>query len=99
MRKPKKPARKAIPRFASEDAERRFWAEHDTTDYFDWSRAARASFPNLKPSTASISIRLPLSMLEELRALANEKDVPYQSLMKVYLAERLARERGRKIPA
>jgi predicted DNA binding CopG/RHH family protein len=99
MRKQAKPSRKTIPRFTSEDAERRFWAEHDTTDYFDWSKAARPSFPNLKPSTTSISLRLPLSMLEELKALANEKDVPYQSLLKVYLAERLARERGRKIPA
>ncbi len=99
MRKPKKPSKKPIPRFASEDAERQFWAAHDTTDYFDWSKAAQPSFPNLKPSTTSISIRLPLSMLEELKALANEKDVPYQSLLKVYLAERLARERGRKVPA
>lgn len=100
MRKPKKPSNKrTIPRFASEDAERRFWAEHDTTDYFNWSVAAQPSFPNLRPSTTSISIRLPLSMLEELKALANEKDVPYQSLMKVYLAERLGRERARKIPA
>jgi len=99
MRKPKKPSRKPIPRFASEDAERRFWAKHDTTEYFDWKKAAQPSFPNLKPSTASISIRLPLPMLEELKALANAKDVPYQSLMKIYLAERLARERGRKIPA
>ncbi len=99
MRKPKRPSKKRIPRFASEDAERRFWADHGTPDYFDWSRAAQPSFPNLKPSTTSISLRLPLSMLEELKALANEKDVPYQSLMKVYLAERLARERARKIPA
>lgn len=99
MRTPKKDSKKPIPRFVSEDAERRFWAEHDATDYFDWSRAARPSFPNLKPSTTSISIRLPLSMLEEIKAQANEKDVPYQSLMKVYLAERLAQERGRKVPA
>ena len=99
MKKRAKVSKKPIPRFASEDAERRFWAEHDTTDYFDWSKAARPSFPNLKPSTTSISLRLPLSLLDELKALANEKDVPYQSLMKVYLAERLARERARKIPA
>jgi len=79
MRKLKKVSRRPIPRFASEDAERRFWAEHDTTDYFDWGRAAQPSFANLKPSTTSISIRLPLSMLEEIKALANEKDVPYQS--------------------
>ncbi|HSB79659.1 MAG TPA: BrnA antitoxin family protein [Candidatus Methylomirabilis sp.] len=99
MKKPAKAIKKAIPRFASEDAERRFWAKHDTTDYFDWSKTARPSCPKLKPSTTSISLRLPLSMLDELKALANEKDVPYQSLLKVYLAERLARERGRKIPA
>ncbi len=85
-----------VPRFASEDAERRFWAKRDLVDYFDWERAASPTFPALKPSTASISIRLPVSMLEELKALANERDVPYQSLMKVYLSERLARERGKK---
>ena len=95
----KKPSRKPIPRFASEEAERRFWAEHDSVDYFDWSKSAQPSFPDLKPSTTSISIRLPVSMLEQLKALANERDVPYQSLMKVYLAERLARERKRKVPA
>ena len=88
-----------LPRFASEDAERRFWARHDVTDAFDWSRAVEPAFPNLRPTTTSISIRLPVAMLEELKARANEQDVPYQSLMKVYLAERLARERGRKIPA
>lgn len=95
----KKQSRKRIPRFASEDAERRFWATHDSVDYFDWDNAVRATFPNLKPSTTSISIRLPVPMLEELKALANERDVPYQSLMKVYLAERVARERLRKVPA
>ena len=91
--------RKPIPHFASEDAERRFWAEHDTTEYFDWSRAVEASFPNLKPSTTAISLRLPVTMLEDLKALANAKDVPYQSLLKVFLADRLARERGRRPPA
>lgn len=99
MQKRARPIRKAVPHFGSEDAERKFWARHDTTDYFDWTRAAQPKFPNLKPSTTSISLRLPVAMLEELKALANEKDVPYQSLMKVYLAERLTRERGRKIPA
>ncbi|MDP3775889.1 MAG: BrnA antitoxin family protein [Gemmatimonadales bacterium] len=95
----KKQSRKRIPRFASEDAERRFWATHDSVDYFDWDNAVPATFPNLKPSTTSISIRLPVPMLEELKALANERDVPYQSLMKVYLAERVARERLRRVPA
>ena len=75
-------------------------AQHDTVDFFDWGKAVRASFPELKPSTATISLRLPASMLEELKALANERDVPYQSLLKVFLAERIANERGmrRKVP-
>lgn len=96
MSKRKKAPAKPLPRFASEDAERRFWAKHDASDYFDWSKAAQPAFPDLKPSTTSISLRLPVSMLEELKALANEKDVPYQSLLKVYLGERLVRERVRK---
>jgi predicted DNA binding CopG/RHH family protein len=95
MSKHKKAARKPIPRFSSEDAERRFWAEHDTTEYFDWSQAVEPALPNLKPSTTAISLRLPVTMLEELKALANAKDVPYQSLLKVFLAERLAQERRR----
>jgi predicted DNA binding CopG/RHH family protein len=97
----RKQSRKAIPRFKNEDEERSFWASHDTVDYFDWSKAVRATFPELRPSTATISLRLPASMIEELKALANERDVPYQSLMKVFLAERIARERGarRKVPA
>ncbi len=89
----KKPIKKRPPRFRTEDQERAFWAEHDTVDYFDWDRAAKGSFPALKPSTTTISLRLPEAMLEELKALANERDVPYQSLLKVYLAERIARER------
>ena|SRR5712692_6695074 len=99
MSRRKRAARKPIPRFVSEDAERRFWAKHDTTEYFDWGQAVEASFPNLKPSTTAISLRLPVTMLEELKALANAKDVPYQSLLKVFLADRLARERGRRAPA
>ena len=89
------------PRFSSEDEERRFWAGHDTVDFFDWSKAVGAAFPALKPSTATISLRLPASMLDELKALANERDVPYQSLLKVFLAERIANERGmrRKVSA
>ena len=83
----------AVPRFRSEDEERRFWAEHEVVDYFDWEQAARGSFPALKPSTETISLRLPEAMLEELKALANERDVPYQSLLKIFLAERIARER------
>ena len=99
MSRRKRTALKPIPHFVSEDAERRFWAEHDTTEYFDWNQAVKASFPNLKPSTTAISLRLPVTMLEELKALANAKDVPYQSLLKVFLADRLARERGRRAPA
>lgn len=88
------PARKTVPKFRNEDEEREFWATADSTEYVDWSKARRAVFPNLKPSTTTISIRLPETLLSELRALANERDVPYQSLLKVYLAERVASERG-----
>ena len=94
MPKPK-PKLKPIPKFASEAAERAFWATADTTEYFDWTQARRAVFPNLKPSTTPISMRLPETLLTDLKRLANEQDVPYQSLMKVYLAERVAAERGR----
>ncbi len=87
---------KALPKFASEDAERAFWAKHDTLDYFAWEKAEQPILPNLKPSTQSISSRLPISLLEELKTPANQRDVPYQSLMKIYLAERIERERGRK---
>lgn len=66
---------------------------HDTTEHLDWSKARRVAFPNLRPSTATISLRLPRGLLDELRTLANQRDVPYQSLLKVYLAERVARER------
>ena len=94
MSKQSRRSRKAIPQFSNEDEERRFWAKHDVLDYFDWHKAAQPAFPSLKPSTTSISIRLPVSMLEELKALANKRDVPYQSLMKVFLAERIERERA-----
>jgi len=100
MAKPKKrTAPKRIPRFKSEDEERAFWATHEALDYFDAAKAVKATFPNLKPTSAHISLRLPIMMLDELKVLANQRDVPYQSLMKVYLAERLASERGRKVPA
>jgi predicted DNA binding CopG/RHH family protein len=92
---------KPVPRFRTEDAERAFWARHEVADYFDWARAVVATLPNLKPSTTTISIRLPEPLLEELKTLANERDVPYQSLMKIFLAERIATERRtkRKVPA
>jgi predicted DNA binding CopG/RHH family protein len=92
MPKPK-PHLKPIPKFRSEVEEQEFWATADTTKYFDWSRARRVVFPNLKPSTTPISMRLPETLLTDLKRLANEQGVPYQSLMKVYLAERVAAER------
>ncbi|MEO5825060.1 MAG: BrnA antitoxin family protein [Gemmatimonadales bacterium] len=88
-----KPKLKTVPTFRSEDEERAFWATADSTEYVDWSKARRVTFPNLKPSTTTISLRLPDMLLAELRTLANERDVPYQSLLKVYLAERIADER------
>ena len=83
---------KEIPKFKSEEAERQFWAEHDSTEYVDWSKAKRGVFPNLKLSTKTISLRQPESMLEELKLLANKNDVPYQSLVKVFLSERIESE-------
>ncbi len=85
---------KPIPRFRTEAEEREFWLTHDTTEYLDWSQARRAVFPNLRPSTETISLRLPAPLLADLKALANERDVPYQSLLKVYLAERVRCERA-----
>ena len=84
-----------IPGFKNEDDEREFWATHSPLDYFDARNAKGASFPNLKPSLKSISIRLPGDMLEELKILANKKDVPYQSLAKIFLARQIALERER----
>jgi predicted DNA binding CopG/RHH family protein len=84
-----------IPKFKNEDEEREFWATHSPLDYFDAKHAKRAAFPNLKPSLKSISIRLPEDMLEELKVLANKKDVPYQSLAKIFLARQIALERER----
>ncbi|OGP93356.1 MAG: hypothetical protein A2Z19_07015 [Deltaproteobacteria bacterium RBG_16_54_18] len=84
-----------IPKFKNEDEEREFWATHSPLDYFDRRHATRAVFPNLKPSLKSISIRLPEDMLEELRVIANKKDVPYQSLAKIFLARQIALERER----
>lgn len=89
---------KPVPEFASEAEEQEFWATADTTEYFDWSRARLLTFPKLKPSTTPISMRLPETLLTDIKRLANEQDVPYQSLMKVYLAERVAQERFRRRP-
>jgi predicted DNA binding CopG/RHH family protein len=83
---------KSLPRFRDEDAEREFWSREESADYLDWSRARRVVFPNLQPSTRTISLRLPESLLADLKVLANRLDTPYQSLMKVYLAERVMRE-------
>jgi predicted DNA binding CopG/RHH family protein len=83
---------KEIPKFKTEDEEREFWATHDSTDYFDWDKAERVVFPNLKPTTRTISLRLPNSMLERLKVAANKRDVPYQSLIKMFLKERLDKE-------
>ena len=82
---------KTIPAFASEVAERRFWETHYSTDYADWSKAQRAVLPNLKPSTETISLRLPKHLLEAIKVTANARDVPYQSLIKVWLQEKFER--------
>jgi len=78
--------------FKSEDEERDFWAQADSTEYIDWRKAERAVFPDLKPSLRTISVRLPVTMIARLKLLANQRDVPYQSLLKIFLAERLERE-------
>lgn len=83
---------KPIPNFRNEDEERDFWGIHDSTDYVDWSKAEEVIFPNLKPSTETISLRLPKYLLARIKEIANFKDVPYQSLMKIFLAERVEQE-------
>ena len=84
MKKPKR-----VLAFKTEAEERKFWETHDSTDYIDWSKAERARFPNLKPSTTTISIRLPLGLLAQIKIAANKRDVPYQSLIKMWLAEKV----------
>jgi len=84
--------KKKIPKFRSEDKEREFWADHDSTEFVDWKKAKRVLLPFLKPSLKTISIRLPESLLAELKILANKHDVPYQSLIKIFLAERIRQE-------
>jgi predicted DNA binding CopG/RHH family protein len=83
---------KSLPKFKSEDQEREFWSKSDSSDYVDWSDARPLVLPNLKPSLKTISLRLPEHMLAELKLLANKRDVPYQSLLKLFLAERLEEE-------
>ena len=80
---------KPIPKFASEDEERKFWEQHDTSEYLDWSQAQQVVMPNLKPTTKTISLRLPQHLLDSIKAAANARDVPYQSLIKVWLQEKL----------
>jgi len=83
---------KAIPKFKNEDAEREFWAKHDSSELINWQRAKRVILPELRPSSQTISLRLPKPMLDRLKALANKRDVPYQSLLKIFVAERLEAE-------
>lgn len=84
--------KKQVPVFKNEDEERAFWATHDSTEFVEWAQAKRAVFPNLKPSTKTISLRLPESIIAALKLLANKRDVPYQSLLKVFLAEKVEQE-------
>ncbi|MFQ5674054.1 MAG: BrnA antitoxin family protein [Nitrospinales bacterium] len=84
--------KKKIPKFKSEDEEREFWSSRDSTRFLNWDKARKVTLPNLKPSVKTISLRIPESMLEELKLLANKRDVPYQSLLKIFLAERIEKE-------
>ena len=84
--------KKPIPVFRTEEQEREFWAKHDSADYIAWTTAERMRLPNLRPSTRTISIRLPEPMIERLKVLANKRDVPYQSLLKMYVAEKIEEE-------
>ena len=83
---------KKVPRHRSENKERAFWGKADSTGYIDWKRAKRVTFSKLKPSLRTISLRLPEMMIEELKLLANKMDVPYQTLIKIYLSERIRKE-------
>jgi len=88
---------KRIPKFKNEDEEREFWAEKDSSDYIDWKKAQVVRLPNLKPSTKTISVRFPEMLLDDLKMLANKRDIPYQSLLKLFVAERVEEEiRGEK---
>jgi predicted DNA binding CopG/RHH family protein len=86
--------KKKMPKFENEDQEREFWSTHDSTEYVVWDDAKRVKFSHLRPSTKTISIRLPESLLDNLKMLANKRDVPYQSLLKIFLAERVGKELG-----
>ena len=91
-----KTTKKELPEFKNEMEERKFWEEHDSTDYLNWEESQIARFPKLKPTTKSISIRLPQDLIDDLKILANKRDVPYQSLLKVFLAEKIEDEFGKK---
>ena len=84
--------KEALPKFKHEDPEREFWATHDSTGFIDWRKGKRVTLPNLKPSSQTISLRPPKPMLDRLKLLANKRDVPYQSLLKMFVAERLKAE-------
>lgn len=84
--------KKNIPKFISEDEEREFWSKSESTEYIDWAESTKMILPNLKPSTKKISLRLPETMIEELKVLANKRDIPYQSLLKIYLSEKIYQE-------
>lgn len=88
--------KKKIPEFRSEEEEFAFWSKADSTEFVDWSKAEHKKLPNLKPTLRTISVRLPVAMVEDLKILAHQRDVPYQSLMKIYLADRIDQERKRK---
>jgi len=83
---------KQIPEFKNEEEEREFWATHDSTEYINWKQAEKITFSSLKPSVKKISLRLPESMIAELKLLANKQDVPYQSLLKIFVAEHIKKE-------
>jgi len=85
----KKKSLKQMPKFKNEKDESEFWSSHDSTEYVDFANAKRVAFPNLKPTTRTISIRLPESLIEHIKQLANKRDVPYQSLIKIFLAEKV----------
>lgn len=81
-----------VPKFRNEDEEQDFWASHDSTEFVDWRQAKRVKLPNLRPTTRTISIRLPEAMLERLKVLANKRDIPYQSLLKMFVADKIEEE-------
>jgi predicted DNA binding CopG/RHH family protein len=87
-----RPGKAKMPRFENEDQEREFWATRDSTDYVDWRQAKRLKLSNLRPTTRTISIRLPEAMIERLKILANKRDVPYQSLLKMFVADKIEEE-------